>query len=819
METSQAVAELRPHQLSRRLDPATLLCASTATVDPLEGTMAQPRAVDALEFGLEMSSDGYNVFVAGHPGSGRESTVLNLLRRLAPTLPPPSDYVYVYNFVDVDRPNAIRLPQGWGVRLARDMQRLIQRVRQELPRAFDSEDYERRQRALLGELADRRDAIFEELERFARSRNYAIQLTPAGVVTVPIVNGQPIPTEAFAVLAEPQRAEIEQRGKEVRDQVADTMRRARLLERETAERITTLDREVSLFVVGPLIEDLLEEFASEQEVAAYLRQVQDDVLANYREFRTVPGADPAASAASVPLAQFQAAIQGSFFARYEVNVLIDNSSAQGAPVIVERHATFYNLIGRMDYHAALGALVTDFRQIKPGALHRANGGFLVLDATDVLRQPFAWESLKRALLTKSVQIESMGEQYSPVTTATLRPEPISLAVKVILIGEPQVYHLLYAADEEFREYFRVKADFAPDMHWTDINVCDYLAFISRQVKELNLRHLDREALARMVEEGARLVDHQAKLSARMLDIATIVTEASYWAGKAGHDLVTVADVERAIAAREERSNLLEERLHERIMDGSLMIETHGERVGEVNGIAVLDLGDHRFGVPTRISARVALGRGELRSIERDIELSGPIHSKGFLILTGYLTGRYGAERPLAASATLTFEQSYDEIEGDSASSAELYALLSALSELPLKQSIGVTGSVDQHGRIQAVGGVNQKVEGFFSVCKARGLTGEQGVLIPAANVQHLMLRAEVRDAVAAGLFHVWAIHTIDEGMLLLTGREAGAVDEHGRYPDGSVHQLVAARLDGFAAKAREFSQRMEPMPNALTHPN
>jgi lon-related putative ATP-dependent protease len=491
--------------------------------------------------------------------------------------------------------------------------------------------------------------------------------------------------------------------------------------------------------------------------------------------------------------------------RYRVNVFVDNDEFSGAPIIVERNPTYYNLIGRIDYRATFGAMVTDFRQIKSGALHRANGGFLILQVLDVLSAPFAWDALKRTLICGEVMIENLGEQYSALPTERLRPEPIPLDVKVILLGPPEVYYLLHRLDPDFQELFKVKADFAPDMDWTEEHQSLYVAFISQRVHEAGLRHFDREALAAIIEYGARLREDQRKLSSRLRDIADLVSEANYWAGKAGHDLVQVADVKQAVARQRYRSNLIEERIKEMIDNGTIMIDTVGARVAQVNGVAIIDLGSNPFGNPSRITARVSPGRGSVKSIEREIELSGPIHSKGFLILSGYLAGQYSQQYPLSINATITFEQSYDEVEGDSASSTELYALLSALADLPLQQGIAVTGSVNQHGEIQAVGGVTAKIEGFFAVCKAKGLTGEQGIIIPATNVPNLMLDEEVIEAVRAGQFHVWAVRTIDEGIELLTGCPAGQRGPDGLYPEGTVHRLVEGRLRDYAERLLAFT--------------
>lgn len=790
---------LAPDQLRRRLDPATLPFETTAEVGPLEGTIGQPRALEAIEFGLDVSAAGYNLFVAGSPGSGRTGTVLDHLARVARERPTPDDWVYVFNFAEPDRPNAIRLPAGRGAELASQMDEFLRSARREIPRAFESEDYERRRRELLATIGGRRDQLTGELQRFAAERSFAVEMTPAGIVTVPLAQDRPLSQEDFARLPQAEQREIERRGAEIQERVAAVVRQLRQLEKEAGERIRKLDHDVAQFALGPLFHDLREHFADETEVLAYLTQVEEDLPDHLGDFRgTTEEGLPAL------LAGLQAGERDDRLSRYRVNVLIGNGADGGAPVILERNPTYYNLVGRMDYRAAFGTMVTDFHRIKAGALHRANGGFLVLDALEVLRNPFAWDALERALIAREARIENLGEQFSAFPTATLRPEPVPLDLKVVLIGPAEVYRLLHALDEDFRELFKVKVEFAPEMEWSDEHAGHYAAFVARRVRDEGLSPFDRTAVARLVEHGGRLRDHQRKLSTRLLEVADVVTEASFWAGKAGRGLVSAADVDRAIAEKERRSNLVEELVRERIADGTIMIDVDGERVGQVNGLAVIDLGDHAFGKPSRVTARVSLGRGSVQSIEREIELSGPIHSKGFLTLSGYLSGRYAQEWPLALGATLTFEQDYGGVDGDSASSTELYALLSALSGLPLRQSIAVTGSVNQHGEIQAVGGVTTKIEGFYAICREKGLTGEQGVVVPRANVEHLMLTDEVVDAVRDGRFHVWAVATVDEGVELLTGRPAGQRGPDGSFPGGTVHRLVEDRLRGYAERLRDF---------------
>jgi len=799
-QTLRAQLAVAPEHLRRRVDP-TQLPWTTADVAPLEGTIGQPRAVDALAFGLEISSPGYNLFVAGPTGSGRERTVHDLLRQFAPTRPAPSDWVYVYNFVQADRPNAIRLPQGRGRTFAADLDGFLETAQRDIPRAFESEDYERHRRESLSELQERRDTLFTQLQAFARDQGFAIEMTSSGIGIVPVREGKPLSDEEFQNLPAQRQQELEQRNTEVQERIADTLRQVRQLQKEGAERVRQLDRDVALFAAGPHLDELREAYTDQPEVLTYLDQVKGDLPEHLDDFRGA-GSDEQRQSLFGPLPGGQ---RDEHLERYRVNVFVDNDAIEGAPVIVERNPTYYNLIGRIDYRATFGAMVTGFRQIKAGAIQRANGGYLVLHVLDILAAPFAWEALKRSLRSSEVTIENLGEQYSALTTERLRPEPIPLDVKVILLGPPEVYSLLYQLDPDFQELFKVKADFAPDMDWTDEHQNLYVAFISRRVHEEGLRHFDRKALARVIEEGARLREDQRKLSSRLRDISDVVSEANYWAGKAGHDLVQAADVEQAIAQRKYRSNLIEERLQEMIDNGTIMIDTTGAREAQVNGVAVIDLGGHAFGNPSRITARVSPGRGSVKSIEREIELSGPIHSKGFLILSGYLAGQYSQQYPLSLAATITFEQSYDEVEGDSASSTELYALLSALAGLPLQQGIAVTGSVNQHGEIQAVGGVTAKIEGFFAVCKAKGLSGEQGIIIPATNVPNLMLDEEVIEAVRTGQFHVWAVRTIDEGIELLTGHAAGQRGPDGQYPEGTVHRLVEKRLQDYAECLRAFA--------------
>lgn len=785
---------LKPAQLRRRVSPKDLPFRTTADIEPLEGTVGQPRALSAIEFGLEIGTPGFNLFVAGRPGSGRGQAVQDELVRLSKGLPAPDDWVYVHNFADPERPQAIRLPAGAGPRLAADMAEFVLTAVREIPRAFESEDVAKRRADVLAALATRRDAAGEVLARFAAERSFGLEMTPAGVASVPLVDGKPLSREEFGALPTERRREIEEKGEEIQERVGTFMREMRQLEKEAAERSRVLDREVAEFVMGPHLDDVAERYADVPEVLDYLRQVRSDFLDHVDDFRD-------GEEAQQPMPPFMQPRRPDH-SRFGVNVLVTNADCMCAPIVVERNPSFANLIGRVEYRHAMGAMVTDFHEIKAGALQRANGGYLVLEAADVLAHPFSWAALKRALRAREVRIENLAEEVAPVPTATLRPAPIPLDVKVVLIGTHHLFRMLHQLDEDFPELFKVKAEFSPDMAWEEASYFSYAGAIARWVRDNGLRHFDRAAVARVIEHGGALVEDQRKLSTRLLDIHDLVAEASFWAGKAGRTVVAAVDVERAVVERRSRSSLVEERLQEAIDDGTIAILTSGERIGQVNGLAVLDLGDHSFGKPSRITARVSLGHGHLVSIEREIDMSGPIHSKGFLTLAGYLAGSYAQDFPLALHATLTFEQAYEGIDGDSASSTELYALLSALAEVPIRQGIAVTGSVNQLGEVQAVGGVTRKIEGYFRTCQAKGLTGEQGVMVPHTNVSSLVLSDEIVDAVRKGLFHVYAVRTIDEGIEVLTGVAAGARAADGTWPAGTVHALVEERLRAFAERSR-----------------
>jgi lon-related putative ATP-dependent protease len=784
-------------ELYRECNPGSFTFETTSELATTDGTVGQDRALAALDFGLEIDSDGYNVFVSGPPGTGRNSTLRAVLARAAEQREVPPDWCYVYNFADHRQPSVLSLPPGRGPAFARDMDALVAACRQEISRAFDSEAYPQQREEMLREIQSEREKVFTQLEQEAREEGFAVSPSSAGIATVPLKpDGTQMSREEFAALPEGERGSLQQKGEALQPKITHAVATARRLDRDAQARIEELDRSVGLYAITPLLNELRQEYLDIPKATEYLEHVEADIISQIALFR----------AGDSPQQQILPSMPGQSgeeqFTRYRVNVLVLRDEHDGAPVVFEHHPTYHNLFGRVDYRSQFGSMSTDHTMIKAGSLHRANGGYLVLQAIDVLTTPLVWENLKRSIRCEEARIENPGEQFSMVPVSTLSPQPIPLDVKVIVVGTPYVHQVLQRSDEDFRKLFRVKADFTVDMPRSEAGVGLYSGFIAGRCKEDGLRPFDRTAVARVVEAGSRLAEHKNKLSTRFTEIADLVSEADYWAGEAKRDVVTSDDVVRAIDERVYRSNLIEERIQSVIEDGTIVIDTEGSVVGQVNGISVYDLGDYRFGRPSRITARVSLGRGQVVNIEREIQMSGRLHSKGFVTLNGYLNGTYARERQLSLAATIGFEQTYDEVDGDSASSAELYALLSALADVPIKQGIAVTGSVNQRGQVHAIGGVNEKIEGFFAVCRAKGLTGEQGVIIPRENVKHLMLRADVREAVREGKFHIWSVTNVDEGIELITGVPAGTCDARGKYPPETVNRKV---VDAIARMARRLA--------------
>jgi len=785
--------ELRPEQLRRTFDPKSLGIETTERLPTLRGIIGQERAVKALRFGLGITSVGFNTYVAGPPGIGKMTAVQSFLEELAKQKETPPDWCYVNNFSDPYQPKALKLPAGYGRMLQQDMRSLIEHIRREVPKAFESDEYQARRDEIISALGKQREELLKQLSERAAREGFSLQATPFGVMVVPTYQGRPLSDAEFQALPEPVRRELEKRREALQEDLKAAMKQIRALERASQQRLNELDQQVALYLVGGLVDDLMEKYRELPEVVGYLKEVQRDILENIEGFKGGQAGQDQAS-------------QEQLFRRYQVNVLVDNSSQEGAPVVVELNPSYNNLFGRIEKETQMGTLHTDFTLIKPGSLHRANGGYLVLPAEDLLMNLFSWDGLKRALRARQIQIEELGERLGFIATKSLRPQPIPLDVKVILVGRPLLYYLLHAYDEDFPELFKVKADFDTRMDLNQENITDFLSFLCTFCRKESLKHLDSGAIAKLLEHAARLAEDQEKLSTHFGAIADLVREANFWAEQDGSPHINADHIRKALDEKVYRSKLIQERIQEMIKRGTLLIETEGEAVGQVNGLSVVSLGDYQFGKPSRITASVGPGREGIIDIEREVELGGPIHSKGVMILSGYLAHKYARDIPLSLAARLVFEQSYEGVEGDSASSTELYALLSALSGLPIKQGIAVTGSVNQQGEVQAIGGVNEKIEGFFEVCKLKGLTGEQGVMIPKSNVQNLMLREEVVEAVREGKFHIWAVSTIDEGIEILTGVEAGERGPDGKFPEGTVNYRVERRLRELAERLQEFPE-------------
>lgn len=792
------IEELSAGSLYHRCDPAQIPIPSSLTSGRLKAIIGQDRAVKAMKFGLGIQSKGFNLYVSGLPGTGRTTAIKQFLEELASAQPTPPDWCYVNNFNDPIRPNAILLPPGLAVELQKDMERLVREAVKEIRSAFESEQYAALKEETLRTFQQQKQTLLENINQFARQEGFLIQPTPVGLLTIPVLDGKPLEEAEFLRLPDEQKEAILTRQKKVQEALESALRQVRATDRAAAEALQQLDQRVAAFAMQRLIEELKEKYRPVAEVNDFIDQVQKDMLQNLALIRGEGEGEEESQTSALPKRSRQTPLH-----KYSVNVLVDNSTLRGAPVVVEMNPTLPNLFGKIEHEAQFGALVTDFTLIRQGALHRANGGYLVLPFQQLLANPFAWESLKRALENQEIVIEEIGERIG-FATRSLRPEPIPLNIKVILIGTPYLFFLAQALDDQFAELFKVKAEFDTVMERTDQRIEDYLAFVGTLCENEGLLHLERAALARFVEIGSRLAEDQRKLSVRFRELSDILREANHYAQQDAAPYIQVQHLEKALEEQRLRSNLIQERIYELIEQGTLKIDVRGQQVGQVNGLSVVTLGDYSFGQPNRITVSVGLGREGLIDIEREARLGGPIHTKGVLILSGYLSQKFAHDKPLSLSARLVFEQSYSGVEGDSASSAELYALLSALADVPLRQGIAVTGSVNQKGEIQAIGGVNEKIEGFFDVCQTFGLSGEQGVIIPASNVENLMLKAAVRQAVQEGKFHIWAVNTVEEGIEILSGMPAGHRGDDGQYEAGSFFARVDARLRQMAEQIEKF---------------
>jgi predicted ATP-dependent protease len=780
----------------RAIVPSGELPSSTREIEPLAEITGQGRALEAISFGLSLGAEGYNIIVSGPVSSGRNTAAEQLVAAAAAGRTPSADWFYLYNFADPFRPKAASLPAGLGGALQRDMTRLVEACRNEVPRAFESESYQERSVKALEPVSRERDRLLEELQRVATHQGFTVNITPMGFAAIPVgQDGRPLAPEVIGSLPEDIRAAIDQKGETVQAAINTTVRDLRRLDTVARQAIEALDRDVLAFVVGHLLAELRAAYAAHDGMGAHLDSIEADIAANLEQYKRFTEAVLRETPAQLVAQAMEEREQ--LLKRYGVNlfVLREDGAATGAPVVHERHPTYFNLFGRIDYEARFGALTTDFTRIRPGSMHRANGGFLIVQLEDLLSDGRSWLMLKRALKTHEVRVEGIGDLVMPFPAVNLVPEAIPLDVKVVLVGQPQTVGLLGALDPDFAELFKVRAEFEPDAPAEKATVRSYAAFVRKMADASGLVPFDRVALIEVVHYGNRLAARQDRITSRYGAISDLCQEASQLARLDGSDEVTGQHVLLAIEGKRRRSSMLPDRLRRMITEGTLHVETTGKAVGQVNGLAVYDVGNFAFGTPMRISCRTGLGRRGVVAIEREVERSGAIHSKGVLVLSGYLVGAFGRERPLTFTASLTFEQSYDEVEGDSASSAELYAILASLADVPVRQDIAVTGSVDQFGRVQAVGGVTEKVEGFFDVCAALGLNGSQGVAIPKTNMVNLTLRPDVISAVAEHRFNVWAIERIEEGLELLTGVQAGERQADGSYPEGTIFRMVVDSLE------------------------
>ena len=793
------IVPLSPKDLCWRCAPDQFVFETTDDLQDLGDIIGQNRAVASISFAIAMRQPGYNVYALGPDGIGKHTIVRRYFEQAATELPVPDDYCYVSNFQDSRKPHTLRIPPGRGAVFQNDMARFVQDVRDGLRSTFESGEYRTRQQAIQEEFRERREKALAEIEAEAQSHSIALLRTPVGFAFGPTRDGKVISPEDFQSLSEEERERAQTTIEGLQEKLMNVLQKTPVWMKEAQNAIRRLNDETAEFAVGHLIETLRKKYADLPKALDYLDDVRRDVIGNVETFIS----EPEKPRAGRDAAEFEDG--PSLFRRYRINLLVDNGAADRAPVIYEDDPTYDRLLGRIEHRAEMGTLLTDLHMIRPGALHRANGGYLILDARKLLTRPWAWEALKRAVLAEYIRIEPIAQALGLLSTVTLEPEPIALNVKIAIVGDRLIYYLLSQFDPEFTRLFKVAADFDERFDRNDEHNLLYARLVATLIRKEQLKPFDRAGVARVLEFAVRETGDSEKLSTGIENLLDLLREANHWADKNDRKVVSTAEVQCAIDAQIGRLDRLRERVQEEILRGTIAIDTEGTVVGQINGLSVMQLGTFAFGRPSRITARVRLGKGEVLDIEREVELGGPLHSKGVLILSSFLSSHYADERPLSLSASLVFEQSYGGIEGDSASSAELYALLSVISGVPINQCYAVTGSVNQRGQVQAIGGVNEKIEGFFDLCAGRGLTGEQGVLIPAANVKHLMVHQRVLAAVEKRRFHIYPVETIGQGIEILTGIPAGVRGADGQYPEGSLNYRVEARLMEMAEKRRAFS--------------
>ncbi len=785
-------------------------CKTSKDVTILEGVIGQDRAVKSMEFGLSMNAPGYNIFVLGSQGTGKSTYTQSVVSKIAAKSNVPNDWCYINNFSEWDKPLAISLPSGKGKEFQKDMDKLIANLTVYIPKAFESSNFQQQKDLLVQKVNERMSSILREIEKIATDAGFGIQQSGQRILLIPLKDNKLITPDEYKELDIEKREEIDSKRTKIASEIDEKIRDGQVSQRKAEEQAMELEKQTAYKAAEPLVRQLKEKYKDIDEIVDYLEKALKDAAENHSIFR---------SAVSVVLDEFVTEDQDSLdyadddednlfdakiletkdsknpFTRYKVNLFVNNENNEGAPVIAESNPYYYNLFGKIEYKNQMMTTMTDFTMIKAGAVQRANGGYLILQAKDLLMDPYAWDALKKALKYKQAVVENIGEQSRFIPTVTLKPQPIPLNVKVILVGS-YLYYSLLSGDEDFKKLFKVNVDFDVEMDRTSENIQHYVSFIGSMCERENLKHLNCSAMARVIEFGSRLADNQNKLSTRFNVVSEIIYEASALAESETYnsEFVDATHVEMAIKNRKYRSNMIEEKMQKQILDKKVLIDTEGEVVGQVNGLSVMNSSGYSFGLPSRITARTYSGREGIINIERETEMSGNIHSKGVLTLNGYLGGKFAQEKQLGLTAQVTFEQLYGGVEGDSASSTELYAILSSLSGIPIKQSLAVTGSVNQMGEIQPIGGVNEKIEGFFDICSLKGLTGNQGVIIPESNVDNLMLKDEVIEAVNNNMFHIYAVKKIEEGIEILTGVPAGEPNSFGEYPKDSIFYLADQKL-------------------------
>jgi len=770
---------------------------TTAELEELDEIIGQSRALKAISFGIGIKKEGYNLYAMGKLGSGKHSVVEKFIQSSAKDEEKPAEWCYVNNFEDPRKPISLKLLPSIGIQLKNDMEELIEELQGIIPSIFESEEYRNKQQSILNKLNEMKKQSFQELKERAKQEFMAIQYTASGYTLSPMSKENKIlDKQEYQLLSDKEKEQIQEKIKKFKAQIENTAQDMLIQSREQQKEIRELERAMTKKAVDNSIRELKKRYKKDKKVATYLKSVEEDIIKNSQDFLV-------SAQSNLSSMGIRSAKESGIFNRYRVNVLVSHKDEDGAPIIYENNPTYANIFGEIEHIAQMGTLLTDFGLIKPGALHRANGGYLILDASKVLMQPFVWEGLKRMLRSGEIRIESLAQSLSLISTLTLEPQTIALDVKIVLIGSRILYYLLYNYDPEFKELFKINADFEDDTQRNDENSLLYAKMIGMIAKDNGLLPLDKKAVGKVIEYSSRLAEDSQKLSTHLGSLSDLLQEADFIASKKKLKKITKAEIVEAIVEKIERSDRIKDQIYEAIQRCTILIQTDGNAIGQVNGVAVLNLGNFSFGHPSRITALTRLGKGGVVNIEREAKLSGPIHDKGMMILSAYLAATYAKDFPLSMTATLVFEQSYGRVEGDSASCAELFALLSSLSETALDQSIAVTGSVNQNGQVQAVGGINEKIEGFFDVCSLASSAKRNGIIIPVSNIKHLMLKEEVLEAVKSGIFEIYAIERVDEGMEILTGKVSGISDKNGKFPKGSINYLVEEKLKHLANKSKQ----------------